>query len=168
MLCEFYEIVHGHNPLRRTCWPMSNGIMSVPSGAERVSLYFADGSRVHFEIKGHNLMSLKDGSTRWWHQLRPDDQYNPKLLGRISKSEEQKKQHGNSSLALFRMLYDMMVFKLERKLDSNEHAHSATYDVLRAYFLNEHDRYVNRDKLWIEQVLEEGWDRTRGVFLNLT
>lgn len=161
---EFYEIVHANNILRKECWCMTNGIMSVPDGAEYVCLYFADGSKLHFNVTGHKLMSAGDGPTRWWHLLSPTDHYNPKLLERISQSEHHRKVHSNISEGLFKMLYDMMLYKLKRQSDSDNNARGEAYCLIRNYFLNEHNLHVHRERWWVQKVLDEGWERTDGVF----
>ena len=158
---EFYEIVHTRNVLYGGCWPMLNGMMCVPRNSHMVKLHFATGHSLEFDTYNHLHLSLEDQSTRSWHLLQKTDFYNPKLLAHISMSERQQINHGNSSIALFKMLYDMMLYKIQNYWP----AHSETGDVVRDYFVGEHMRYTAHDELWVEHVLQEGWDRTGGCLI---
>jgi len=158
---EFYEIVHTRNVLYGGCWPMINGMMCVPRNSHMVKLHFATGYSLEFDIYNHHYLNLQDQSKRYWHLLQETEFYNPKLLTSIAMSERQQINHGNSSIALFKMLYDMTLYKIH----NYPHVHSETYDVIKEYFLREHTRYTARHELWVEYVLQEGWERTWGCFV---
>lgn len=168
MCClELYEIVHERNPLRRLCGTMICGRMEIPWYYTSVTLYFAQTGTTRSislstDYRG-DVVQLEDKSTRWWFPLRQADSYHPILLHKIAQCERQSSIHGPSNVPLLKMLYDVLLCKVLHDNLSVNQSWRQEFGTAMLRYLERHT--IDQEAEWVDEVIEEGWTRTEGVFV---
>lgn len=165
---EFYEIVHERNPLRPHCFQMVGGRMEVPWYYTNATLYFArNASVLSFRLNTQYqncIIRIDDTSPRWWFPLRQDDSYHSIILQKIADCDLQASIHDPFNLPLCKMLYDMILYKIlfYERGRVNE-SWRQTFATVMLRYLDRHT--IDREAVWVDSVIEEGWTRTGGVFV---